>query len=130
MTAATKNANYTPAMEARLAEVYVPTDAQEARTSQVKALSVELDRTSRSIIAKLTTMKLYVPKAYRTKTGAKPVRKEAIVRAIEAQVGAELDGLEKATKNTLIKIFNAFAVVEVETFESEVDEEAATEVTS
>jgi hypothetical protein len=123
MTEAKKNTNYTPEMEAVMVVRYVPTATQDERTAAVADLAVELNRTTRSIIAKLTTMKLYVPKAYRTKTGAKPVRKEAIVRAIEGQIGCELDGLEKATKNALVAIFNALAASEVEAFNEETETE-------
>jgi hypothetical protein len=105
----TKTVNYTPEMEARLKEVYVPTATQDERTAQVKALSVELKRTTRSIIAKLTTLSLYVPKVYKTKQGGKVVKKEQIVSAIEAIAGKELNGLEKATKAALITIFNLVA---------------------
>lgn len=110
MTAKTKIVNYTPEMEATMKATYVPTATQDERTEQVAELAVKLNRSTRSVVAKLTTMGVYVAKAYKTKQGNKPVRKETIVRAIEVQVGAELDGLEKATKNALIRIYNALYV--------------------
>jgi hypothetical protein len=126
-----KAPNYTEANEARLREVYVPTATQDERVAQVASLASELGKSTRSIIAKLTTMQLYVPKEYRTKTGAKSVRKETIVTAIAIAVGvADLPGLEKANKNSLIRINNAFverdeAIAFLESDEGEAAEEVS-----
>jgi hypothetical protein len=106
----TKVVNYTPEMETRMKEVYIPSATQDERTAQVAEIATEFNRSTRSVVAKLTTMGVYVAKTYRTKQGGAVVRKETIVRAIEAQVGAELDGLEKATKNALVRIYNALYV--------------------
>jgi hypothetical protein len=101
MTMTEKAVNYTPEMEARMLEVYQPEASEADRVEQVKFLADEFSRSTRSVIAKLTVLDVYKPKAYVTKKNEKPVRKEAIVTQIEELVGVELVGLEKATKATL-----------------------------
>jgi hypothetical protein len=96
-----KTVNYTAEQEARLVEVYVPSATQAERVAQVKALAEEMGKSTRSVIAKLTVLKVYVPKEYVTKKNEAPVRKEALVAVVEQMVGTELNGLEKATKATL-----------------------------
>jgi hypothetical protein len=96
-----KTVNYTAEQEARLMEVYTPSASQAERVAQVKALAEEMGKSTRSVIAKLTVLKVYVPKEYVTKKNEAPVRKEALVAVVEEMVGTELNGLEKATKATL-----------------------------
>jgi len=104
-----KTVNYTDAMVDRLHAVY-DGDADEAtRDEQVEALAVELSKNTRSIRAKLTREGVYVPKA-KAPAGKAPVRKAQLVSLIahKLEVDEDLVGsLEKATKNTLIRIANA-----------------------
>lgn len=101
--------NYTDSMVEKLHAGYTP-DAEEAvRTGQVSALALDLDRNVRSIIAKLTREGLYVPKA-KVPAGKAPVRKAQLVQLIADQLSVDVDvigSLEKATKNTLLRIADA-----------------------
>jgi hypothetical protein len=104
-----KVVNYTDEMVARLHEVYDPQASDEVRQEQVKELAEELGRVPASIRAKLVREKLYVPL---TKAPAKPKTpsKAVIVGVIAERLGVDEDvvgSLEKATKNTLIRIANA-----------------------
>ena len=106
-----KAPNYTDSMVAQLHEGYDPTADEAVRTAQVAALAAELGRNIRSIIAKLTREGLYVPKA-KVPAGKAPVRKAALVQLIANQLSVDVDvigSLEKATKNTLIRIADALA---------------------
>jgi len=106
-----KAPNYTDEMVVSLHEGYDPTADEAVRTAQVSALALELGRNVRSIIAKLTRERLYVPKA-KAPAGKAPVRKAQLVQLIADQIQVDVDvigSLEKATKNTLIRIANALA---------------------
>ena len=100
-----KNANYTSAMVERLHDVYDRDASETERAEQIEALSVELNRTVKSVRAKLVREGVYVKKAYVSKAGSAPERKEAIVQAIatalEVDADTALSGLEKATKGCL-----------------------------
>ncbi len=104
-----KAPNYTDSMVAQLHEGYDPSAPEAERTAQVAALADNLGRNVRSIIAKLTREGLYVPKA-KVPAGKAPVRKAQLVQLIADQLTVDVDvigSLEKATKNTLIRIANA-----------------------
>ena len=90
--------NYTEAQEARLAS-FASIDNELAME-----LAVELQKDVRSIRAKAVRMGLYVAKQKVSKTGGKIESKEAIVADIAAIVGRNLDGLEKASKQSLVAI--------------------------
>lgn len=73
----------------------------------VEQLAIALDKKERSIISKLSTMKLYQKKPYLTKTGEKPIRKLELVAEIAGKLGydpQELEGMEKTPKMVLMKI--------------------------
>lgn len=106
-----KTPNYTDEMVKTLHAVYDPTADETVRTAQVTALTGELGRNARSIIAKLTREGLYVPKA-KVPAGKAPVRKAHLVQLIADQLKVDVDvigSLEKATKNTLIRVAQALA---------------------
>ena len=90
--------NYTEAQEARLAS-FASIDNDLAME-----LAVEFDKDVRSVRAKAVRMGLYVAKQKVSKTGGKIESKEAIVADIAAIVGQSLDGLEKASKQSLVAI--------------------------
>lgn len=103
-----KSVNYTKEQESRMNVVYNPDAAEVERVEAVELLAEEFDKSTRSIIAKLTAMQLYVPKTYKSKTGKAPEKKESIVTDIAKALEVnELPGLEKATKNTLLRIRKA-----------------------
>jgi hypothetical protein len=101
--------NYTDEMVARLRELYDPSANDAARAAQVAELAVELDRSQPSIRAKLTREGLYVPKA-KAVAKAKTPSKAEIVTMIAFKLAVDEDvvgSLEKVTKNTLVRIYNA-----------------------
>lgn len=103
---AEKTVNYTPEQTAVLVSRYV----DEKIT--VEALAVEFGKSVRSIVAKLSREKVYVAKSYVSKTGEKPVKKDAHADAIGAVLGLtepEIESLTKANKTALVKIFEALA---------------------
>lgn len=110
----TKTENYTKEQTAAMVARYLASPSEET----VKALAVELGKTTRSIIAKLTREKkedgaqVYVPKTYKTKTGEAPEKKDTIADAIGKVLrlsDGETDSLTKANKTALNKIFSALA---------------------
>lgn len=76
----------------------------------VEDLAVELSRSVKSIIGKLSREGVYRREIYKTKTGELPVTKVEIVSNIADDLGLEVEsllGLEKAPKATLKKLENA-----------------------
>jgi|19_taG_2_1085344.scaffolds.fasta_scaffold07397_5 Tfp pilus assembly protein PilP len=112
-----KAKNYTPEMVATMLDTYSPEASQDERDAQVNQLVVDLGRSKRSIVAKLSSLKVYVPKEYKTKQGAKPVSKAALVSVVASVCGADedvFDSLEKANKNVIERIIARFASYEDE----------------
>ena len=73
----------------------------------VEDLAVELSRSVKSIIGKLSREGVYRREIYKTKTGELPVTKVEIVSDIADNLGIEVEsllGLEKAPKSTLKKL--------------------------
>jgi hypothetical protein len=121
-----KTPNYTPEMEARLVAVYNGEASQEERDTAVEALSNELNRTKRSVVAKLSRMGVYTAKEYRTKQGTKSVSKAALVGTIAAMVDVQEDvvgSLEKATKGALVIVANAIFEAQNEALFADVETE-------
>ena len=78
----------------------------------VETIAQNLGKSVRSVVAKLSREKVYVAKVYVSKTGEKPVRKDAHADAIGAVLKlteAETESLTKANKTALEKIFAALA---------------------
>ena len=76
----------------------------------VEDLAVELSRSVKSIIGKLSREGVYRREIYKTKTGELPVTKVEIVSNIADDLGLDVEsllGLEKAPKATLKKLENA-----------------------
>lgn len=97
--------NYTPEQTAQMVADY-----QAGVT--VEQIAVALGKTVRSVVAKLSREKVYVAKSYVSKTGEKPVKKDAHADAIGAVLGLtepEIESLTKANKTALVKIFQALA---------------------
>ena len=111
-TKSVKVENYTEAQAAEMLQQYDPQASAEVREAQVKQFAVAYGKTVRSIVAKLSRLQVYVPKAYVSKTGEKPVRKNDHADAIGAILRLtenETDSLSKANKTALVKIFSALA---------------------
>ena len=100
-----KTVNYTPEQTLALVSDYV------AGVS-VETLAQNLGKSVRSVVAKLSREKVYVAKTYVSKTGEKPVRKDAHADAIGAMLQlteAETESLTKANKTALEKISAALS---------------------
>lgn len=102
---AEKIVNYTPEMTAKMVADY-------SQGVSVEVIAESLGKTVRSVVAKLSREGVYQKKEYVSKTGEKPVKKDAHADAIGAILGlseGEVDSLTKANKSALAKIFQALA---------------------
>ena len=102
---AEKVVNYTAEQTQALVEAY-------RAGKSVETLAEALGKSVRSVVAKLSREGVYQKKEYVSKTGEKPVRKDAHAEAIGAVLKlteAEVDSLTKANKSALVKIFAALA---------------------
>lgn len=98
-----KTVNYTPEQTTKMVADYQAGMA-------VEAIALEVGKTVRSVVAKLSREKVYKPKAYTTKTGEAVVKKDTVADAIGAKLNmteAEIESLTKANKTALQKIFFA-----------------------
>ena len=79
-----KTVNYTSEQVARLQDVYNPAASEVERKAMVASLAAEFDKKPNSIIAKLSNMKIYVPKpvAVSTVTGMEAQKKDAMAQTI------------------------------------------------
>lgn len=106
-----KEANYTPAQEARIRSA---AENGPLNLETAKALAAEFGggKTYRSVVAKIGRMGLpYAKKVAVSKNGEPVVRKENLVAEIARFVPGSLDGLEKASKPALVNIRDAFAAL-------------------
>lgn len=102
---AEKAVNYTPEMTAKMVADY-------ASGVSVEKIAEGLNKTVRSVVAKLSREGVYQKKEYTTKTGEPVVKKDETADAIGAVLGlseGEIDSLTKANKSALRKIFAALA---------------------
>lgn len=115
---AAKTVNYTPEMTAELVEAYKAAPTAET----VETFSTKFGKTVKSVVAKLSKEGVYVKAEYKTKTGAKPVSKEALVSELASLVGRDeefMGSLEKANKNVLEVLVAAFGKPE---FDREIED--------
>lgn len=102
---AEKAVNYTPEMTAKMVADY-------ASGVSVEKIAEGLNKTVRSVVAKLSREGVYQKKEYASKTGEPVVKKDETADAIGAVLGlseGEIDSLTKANKSALRKIFAALA---------------------
>lgn len=95
-----KTLNYTPEQTSKMVADY-----QAGVT--VEMIAQELNKTVRSVVAKLSREKVYKAKEYKTKTGETPIKKDAHADFIGSALGlteADTDSLTKANKTALAKI--------------------------
>tara|TARA_B100001059_G_scaffold175471_1_gene175800 strand:+ start:408 stop:800 length:393 start_codon:yes stop_codon:yes gene_type:complete len=97
MSDTTKVVNYTDEMVDVIQSEYTAAPSRET----VDALAAQFNKTSRSIIAKLSTLGIYQAPTRVTKSGTPVVKKETLVAEIVAAVGVELPSLVKANKQDL-----------------------------
>ena len=98
--------NYTPEQTTYIVEKYTNEPTRET----VEKLAEELQKTSKSIIGKLSREGVYRRSVYKTKTGESPETKEQLVREIESALDLEIEilaGLEKAPKLVLKHLRNS-----------------------
>ena len=103
--ATVKAVNYTPEQTVSMVNDYLAGVSTET-------IAVNLGKSVRSVVAKLSREKVYKAKEYVTKTGEKSVKKDAHADAIGAVLGLtepEIESLTKANKTALVKIFSALA---------------------
>ena len=92
-----KTVNYTVEQTAKMVADY-----QSGVT--VESLALELGKSARSIVAKLSREKVYVAKTYVSKTGEAVVKKDAVADYIAEALGlgeADAESLTKANKTAL-----------------------------
>ena len=99
--------NYTEDMISVMEANYSANPTRET----AEMLAVEFDKPVRSVIAKLSSMGIYKAQARATKAGVPVERKEAMVDEIQTMLGVEVESLAKATKNDLIKMRAALAMI-------------------
>jgi hypothetical protein len=102
---AEKTVNYTPEQTATMLADY-------AQGVAVEAIAESLGKTVRSVVAKLSREGVYKRKEYVSKTGERPVRKDATADEIGKIAGlseGEVDSLTKANKTALVKILAKLA---------------------
>jgi len=103
--AASRPVNYTEEQTTKMVADYTAGIA-------VEQIALEMGKSVRSIVAKLSREKVYVAKTYTTKTGEAVAKKDAVADAIGAVLQlteAETESLTKANKTALAKIFAALA---------------------
>lgn len=109
MTAKTvKVPNYTDAQTAELKAAYVANPVK----ATVETFAAKFGKTTRSIVAKLSKEGVYQKAEYVSKTGEKPVKKDAHADAIGKVLGMsenDIESLTKANKSALVTIFKALA---------------------
>lgn len=115
--AATKTVTYTEAQTAELREAYLSNPSVQT----VEQFAEKFGKSVRSIVAKLSREGIYKKKEYVSKTGEKPVKKEALADEFQQIFGlteSEADSITKANKTALKKILD-FVRVSSEEFEAE-----------
>ena len=130
---ATATVNYTPEQTAELKAGYNPAASVDERKATVAAFATKFGKSVKSIVAKLSKEGVYVPAEYVSKTGEKPVKKDAHADAIGKVLGLsepDTESLTKANKSALVKVFTALANSvprEVETADDEAAKPALVE---
>lgn len=97
-----KIVNYTPEQATKMVEDYTS-------GVTVEAIALELGKTVRSIVAKLSREKVYKAKEYKTKSGETVVKKDELADKIGAFLDAtesEIESLTKVNKTMLKKILD------------------------
>jgi len=99
MTEVTRTPNYTAEQVDAMVAEYTSNPTKDT----VSALARELNKSTRSIVAKLVREGVYKAQPRTTKTGAPVVRKSEIVAQLQIELGAQagFPSLEKASKADL-----------------------------
>ena len=108
-----KAVNYTSEQTVEMVSAYVANPTQ----TTVETLAVNMGKTVRSVIAKLSREKVYVAKVYATKTGEAVAKKDDLADKLGALVEgteAEIESLTKVNKTMLKKLLDAFEAFDAE----------------
>jgi len=104
-----KNVNYSEEVTATIVAAYAANPNMET----VKDLAVTFDKTTKSIIGKLSREGVYQKESYTTKTGAKPVTKIELVTQLADYLQIDVEavaGLEKSPKAALQKVVDVLTI--------------------
>lgn len=112
-TTTEKAVNYTAEQETAMKNAYLDGKAKGVDNKTIAAdLAVMLNKSARSIVAKLTRMGVYKKDAYVTKTGEPVLKKDDAADAIGRILKLspeESDSLAKANKSALKKVLKALS---------------------
>lgn len=92
---------YTPEEEAILLAMY------DGTQESVTLLTRELNKSTRSVIGKLSKMGIYEKTTYKSKKNESPITKLELRAMIEEKLSTDLPGLEKSPKETLKALLGA-----------------------
>ena len=95
-----KEPNYTDEMVERLRTEYLADPTRDT----VERLAEEMNKSYRSVIAKLSNMEIYIAPPRTTKSGEPIVRKEELVSRINEALHGDFASLIKANKRDLTKL--------------------------
>ena len=105
----TKQSKYTEDEALEMVATYTNNPTKET----VQQLAIQLDRSEKSIIGKLSREGVYRKQVYTTKTGESVITKLELVADIEQALEIEgLTGLEKAPKVVLQRVLKALVLEE------------------
>ena len=108
MTNKTAVVNYTPEQTVQVVALYQSGIA-------VEQIALDMGKSVRSIVAKLSREKVYVAKVATSKSGEPVVKKDTVADAIASLVNlseSEAESLTKANKTALQKIFECLNSME------------------
>jgi hypothetical protein len=106
----TTKVNYTPEATAAIVTTYELNPTMDT----VRELAEIYEKTTKSIIGKLSREGVYQKTSYTTKAGSKPITKMEIVTEIADKLDLDPEtvaGLEKSPKAALVLVRDAIAVV-------------------
>ena len=104
-----KNVNYSEEVTATIVAAYAANPTMQT----VRDLAEIYEKTTKSIIGKLSREGVYQKSSYTTKTGNKPVTKVELVTQLADYLQVELDsiaGLEKSPKAALQKVLDVLTI--------------------
>ena len=103
-----KAPNYTEAQRDTMVSKYVAVacESEEVRDAMVKELAAEMQKTERSIRAKLSRENVYVAKTPVAKDGQPAVNKATLAGLLSISAGVNLTSAEKLTKVDLKNLIN------------------------
>lgn len=99
--------NYTEELTKQIIAEYVESPSRET----VDAIALRIGKSTKSVIAKLAAAKVYQTPQRLTKTGDPIVKKEELVKDIEAWLGIEAPTLAKTGKLELLALHAALKEV-------------------